>query len=108
EVRAARERLHLDLAIAELAVATRLLLVPPVSLGRGLDRLAIRNPRRLQDDVHAKTSLQLRDSDLDVHLTLPREQKFLGLRIAAVADRRVLFLQPMHRGADLVFVAAAL
>ena len=35
EVRAARERLHADPAVAELAVAAGLLLVAPVGLGRG-------------------------------------------------------------------------
>ena len=55
-----------------------------------------------------KRPLQLRDRDLDVQLSLAGEQQLLGLRIAAVADRRVLFLEPVHRRADLVLVAAAL
>ena len=38
----------------------------------------------------------------------PDEQQLLGLRIAAVVDRRVFLLEPVHRGADLVLVAAAL
>ena len=41
EVGAARQRLDLDLAVAELAVAAGLLLVPAVRLGRRRDRLAI-------------------------------------------------------------------
>ena len=32
----------------------------------------------------------------------------MGLRVAGVVDRRVLFLEPVHRAADLVLVAAAL
>ena len=108
EVGAARQRLDLDLAVAELPVAAGLLLVPAVRLGRGLDRLAVRNARRLQVDVDAESPLQLRDRHFDVQLPLAREQQLLRLRIAAVADRRILFLEAVHRRADLVFVAAAL
>ena len=80
---AARQRLDLDLAVAELAVSAGLLLVPAVRLGRRLDRLAVRNARRLEVDVDAEPPLQLRDRHLDVQLSLAREQQFLGLRIAA-------------------------
>ena len=66
------------------------------------------NARRLQVHVDAEPPLQLRDRDLDVQLALAGEQQLLGLRIAAVADRRILFLEAVHRGADLVLVAAAL
>ena len=102
------QRLDLDLAVAELAVAAGLLLVAAVRLGRRLDRLAVRNPRRLQVHVDAEAPFQLRDRDLDVQLSLAGEQQLLGLRIAAVADRRILFLEPVHRRADLVLVAAGL
>ncbi len=77
EVGAARERLHLDLAVAELAVAAGLFLVAAVRLGGGLDRLPIRNARRLQVDVHAEAALQLRHRHFDVQLALAREQELL-------------------------------
>ena len=108
EVGAARQRLDLDLAVAELAVAAGLLLVAAVRFRGRLDRLAIRDARRLQVDVDAEPALQLGDRHLDVQLALAGEQQLLGLRIAAVADRRILFLEPVHRRADLVLVAAAL
>ena len=76
--------------------------------GRGLDRFAIRNARRLQVDVDAEPPLELGDRHFDVQLSLSREQQLFGLRIAAVADRRVFFLEAVHRSADLVFVAAGL
>ena len=56
----------------------------------------------------AEAALQLRDGHLDVQLSLAGEQQLVRLRIARVADRRVLFLEAMHRRADLVLVAAAL
>ena len=74
----------------------------------GLDRLAVGDARRLQVDVDSEPPFQLGDRHFDVQLPLSGEQQLLGLRIAAVADRRVFFLQPVHRRADLVFVAAAL
>jgi len=43
-----------------------------------------------------------------LQLSLTGQQQFLGLRIAAVVDRRILFLDAVHRGADLVLVAACL
>ena len=108
EVGAARHRFDANLAVAELPVSAGLLLVPAVRLGRRLDRLAVRNPRRLEVHVHAEATLQFRDRDLDVQLALPREQQLLRLRIAAVPDRRVLLLEPVHRGADLVLVTTGL
>ena len=108
EVAAARQRLDLDLAVAELAVAARLLLVPAVRLGGRGDRLAVRNPRRLQVHLDAEAPLQLRDGHFDVQLSLSGEQQFVGLRVARVADTRVFLAQPLHGGADLVLVAAAL
>ena len=47
EVAAARQRLELDLAVAELAVAAGLLLVAAVRLGRRRDRLAVGDARQL-------------------------------------------------------------
>ena len=108
ELAAARQRLHADLAVAELAVAAGLLLVPAVRLDARGDRLAIRDARRLEQHFDAEAPLQLRDRDLDVHLALAGEQQLVRLRIALVVDRRIFFLEAMHRGADLVFVAAAL
>src|SRR5438046_2242281 len=70
ELRAARQRLDLDLAVAELAVASGLLLVPAVRFGGGPDRLAVRDARRLQVHVDAEPALQLRHRDLDVQLAL--------------------------------------
>ena len=108
EVAAARQRLELHLAVAELAVAARLLLVAAVRLDRRVDRLAVRDPRQLQRHLDAEAALQLRDRDLDVRLPLAGEQQLLGLRVAGVADGRVFFLQPVQRRADLLLVAAAL
>ena len=82
EVAAARQRLELDLAVAELAVPAGLLLVPAVRFGRRGDRLAVGDARQLEVDLDAEAALQLGDRDLDVRLALAGEQQLLGLRVA--------------------------
>src|SRR6185436_3124796 len=108
ELAAARQRLELHLAVAELSMAAGLLLVAAVSLGRSGDGFPVRNPRQLEVHFDAEAALQLCDGDLDVRLTLAGNEQFLGLRIARVVDRRVFFLQPVKRSADLLLVAPAL
>ncbi len=71
EVAATGQRFELDLAVAELAVAAGLLLVPAVRFGRGRDRLAIGNARQLQVHLDAEPALQFRHCHLDVRLALP-------------------------------------
>src|SRR5438874_529360 len=70
KVGATRQRLHLDLAVAELPVTSRLFLVTPMRFGHRLDRLAVRDARRFEVDVDAESPLQLRDGHLDVQLAL--------------------------------------
>ena len=91
ELLAARERLHPDPAVAELAVSAGLLLVPSLDVRLAANRLAIRNLRGVQLDVHVVALLQPADDDLDVLLARAREQELLGLRIAIEAQLRVLF-----------------
>ncbi len=43
-----------------------------------------------------------------MQLSLAGEQQLVGLRVAGVVDRGILLVQPVHRAADLVLVAAAL
>ena len=74
----------------------------------GGDRLAVGDARQLQVHLDAEPPPQLRDRHLDVRLALAGEQQLLRLRVAVVADARILFLQPVQRRADLVLVAAAL
>ena len=102
------ERLHPDLAVAELPVAAGLLLVAAVALGRGLDRLPVRDLRLLEVDLDLVALAQAGDDDLDVELAHAREQHLVGLRVARDAQHRVLLQQPLQRGRDLVVVAARL
>ena len=108
KVLSARQRRHLDLAVPELAMSAGLLLVTSVRLGSRLDGLAIRDSRQLEIHLDPEAALELGDGDLDVQLSLSGEQQLRGLGVAGVADGRVLFLQPLEGGADLLLVSAAL
>ncbi len=63
------ERLQHDLAVAELAPATGLLLVAALRVGLTPDRLEVRNTRLVQLDVDAEAPLEPVDRDLDLDLT---------------------------------------
>ncbi len=108
ELAAARQWLHANLAVAKLAMAAGLFLVAPVGLDLGGDGLAVRDAGRLQQHVDAEAAFQLGHGHFDMQLPLSGQQQFMRLRVALVTDGAVLFLEAVHRGADLVFVAAAL
>ncbi len=54
EAAAGRQRLDLDVAVAELPAPAGLLLVAAVRLGPGADRLLVGHARRLQVDLDAE------------------------------------------------------
>ena len=108
ELPAARQRLHANPAIAELAVAAGLLLVAALHVGPAANGFAIRNFRRVQLDVHAVALLQTADDHFDVLLAAAGQQKFLGLRIAIEAQRLIFFENPLDGVAQAIFILAAL
>ena len=108
ELSAARQRLHADPAVAELAVAAGLLLVAALHVGLAANGLAIGNFRRVQLDIHAVALLQAADDHFDVLLAAAGEQKFLGLRIAIEAQRLIFFEDALDGVAQAVFILAAL
>src|SRR4051812_19212090 len=59
ELAASRKRLEFDLAVAELAVAAGLLLVPAVRLGGGGKRLPVGEARQPWGCLHAQTAASL-------------------------------------------------
>jgi len=67
----------------KLAVAAGLFLWRPCASVDALIVSRYGNARRFQVDADAEAALQLRHGDLDVKLTLARQQLLLGLRIAA-------------------------
>src|SRR5438105_3727612 len=81
KIAAARQRLHLDLAITVLAVASGLLFMAALHVGSAPDSLAIRDFRRLQNHFGVVPLLQFSDHYLDVLLAGAGDQKFLGLRV---------------------------
>ena len=104
----ARQRFHLDLAVAVLAVAAGLLFVASLNVGLAAYGFAIRHLRRLQHHLGVVTLLHLRDHDFNVLLSGARDQKFLGLWVAEEAQHSVFLHQLVEADAEFVFVSAAL
>src|SRR5262249_1670982 len=105
---AVRQRLDLDVTVAELAAAAGLLLVAAVCLGLAPDRLAVREARRLEVDLHAVALLHALDDHLDVDLRQAGDDLLPGLVVAVEVDRRVFLLEAAQRLADLLLVALGL
>ena len=101
---ASRQRLQADAAKAELPVPAGLLLVFAFGVGLAADGLAVGNLGRLQSQLHVVAFAKLGHHDFDVLLARAGKQEFLGLRIAAEAQREVLFQYFVDGRADAVFV----
>src|SRR5690606_22802229 len=104
---AARERLEADVAVAELAVTARLLLVAALALRRLPDRLTIRNARLFGDHLDVVLALEALHLDFEVQLTEPANDGLAQLRVVAAVEGGILLVQLVEGAADLVLVAAA-
>ena len=82
EAGAARQRLHANFAVAELAVAAGLLFVAAVGLGLGADGFAIGNLGRLERDLGVVALFEAADDGLDVRLAGAGDEELVGLRVA--------------------------
>src|SRR5690606_12998114 len=102
--RAALRRLDPDPAIAELALAAGLLLVPSLALGLTEQRLAIRHARRTQRRLRAVLPLQPRERDLEMPLPHPLDDHLVRLGLEGHLDRRILVVQAMQAGLELLLV----
>ena len=105
---AALDRLHLDAAHAELAVAARLFFVLAFGVSLAANRFAVGNLGRLQREIDIVALLKLGNDDLDVLLAGAGKQEFFRLRVARKTQRAVFFENFVNGHADLVFVRAAL
>ena len=102
------QRLHLDPAIAELAVTAGLLLVAALDVGPAANGFAVGNLRRFQGDIHAVALLQAADHDFDMLLAAAGQQELAGLRVAVEAQGLVFFQDAVDGVAHAVFVVARL
>ena len=91
---AGRQRLDLDVADRELAVAAGLLDVPAVALGRAGERLAQRHPQRHRVDGDAVAVAQPVEQHVDVRLAHAPQHQLVGLGVVLEPQRRVLGDQP--------------
>ena len=108
ELGAARQRLHLDPAIAELPVTAGLLLVAALDVGLAANGLAVGDLGSLQRHLHAVALLHAADHNLDVLLAGAGQQELARLRVAVEAQRLVFFQNAVHGVAHAVLVVARL
>ncbi len=108
EAAAARQGLHADFAVAELAVTAGLLFVAAVRFGLAADGFEVGNLGRLERDFSVVALFEAADDGLDVRLACAGDEKFVGLRIAEEADEQVLFHELVDGGSELVLVGAGL
>ena len=101
-------RLELNPAVAELAVAAGLLLVPALDPHFFLDGLAVGDFGDVELDLDVELALEAFDGGFDVDLPDAVQDDLLGFREAVDAQGRVFFQQPRQRGKDLVLIALAL
>src|SRR5256885_16268622 len=108
KVAAAWPRVHLDFAVAVLAMAASLLLVAALHISVATNGLAIWHLRRFQIYFRVVTLLQLGDGDLDVLLARAGDEEFLGLLVAKEAQHRIFFHEFVNAVGELVFIGTRL
>src|SRR6185312_12759180 len=86
---AARQRLDVNVHIAELTVTAGLPFVAAMLTNRFLDRLLIRDLRRVGDDLETVFARELFDRDLQVDFTLPGQRHLLQAGILMKVQRWV-------------------
>src|SRR5271170_6844609 len=97
-----------DSTNTELAMSAGLFLVLSFGVGLAANRFAVGYLGRLERQVDVVTLLQLGNDDLNVLLSVAREEKFLGLWLAGEAQRWVLLHDLVNGHPDLVFIGAGL
>jgi hypothetical protein len=88
EAAAARQRLHANFAVAKLAVAAGLLLVPALRLGLAADGFAIRHLGRLERDFGVVALLEPAHDGFNMRLARAGNEELVGHGIAEEAISR--------------------
>ena len=108
EALSALERLDPQVGDAELAVTAGLLLVLALRLGGLGDRLPVGDLHGLGLDRDAELAAELLADDLEVGVAHAGQHGLVRLVVAADRERRVLLLQAVDRGHELVLVTLGL
>ncbi len=102
------QRLDLQPDIAELPVATRLLLVAAFRARLLANCLAVRHTAVLAGDLDAEAALHALGGDGNVRLAHPGDQRLRALRVARDVQRRIFLGHAGERHAHLVEVSLRL
>src|SRR5690606_8278685 len=100
----ARSRLDLELDVAELSAAARLLLEDLFALSRDGDRFAVRNLRLTDIRLDAELPLHAVDDDLEVKLAHSGDDRLSGFVVGRNLERGVFLSEAVERDAHLVLV----
>ena len=103
---AAREGFDADLAVAELAVASALLLVAAVACRGGANGLAVGDLGGFERDFGVVAAAEFGDDGFDVELAGAGEEEVVGLGVAVEAELEIFFHELVEGGGELVFVGA--
>ena len=98
----------LDLDLAELAGAARLLLVGVGQLDRLREILAIGDLRRADIGLDLELALHAVDEDLEVELAHPLDDRLARFMVGRNAERGILARQAIERDAHLLLVGLGL
>src|ERR1700694_2820653 len=96
--------LHVDLGMAELALATSLADEPADAMSRALDGLLVGDLRLALVRVNAKLAEQAVDDDLEVQLAHALDDRLARLIVGVHPEGRVLFRKSLQRHAELFLV----
>ena len=106
EAGAARQRLHFDDHVAELAVTARLLLVAALLGHRFADRFAVADARRVALHLDPEAALQPCEHRVEM-LVIDPPQADLVIGLVMLDDqRRILLAEPLQRARQLDVVLA--
>ena len=108
EALAARQRLHLDDAIAELAVAAGLLLVTAAHFRVLAQAFLVRRRWRRGGDFDTEAALQPIEHDAQMRLALALQQDFVRRLIVHDVEAGVFFDQLLQRAGETHVVLAVL
>src|SRR5581483_7397752 len=95
-------RAHVDLGVAELALATGLADEPADAVGGPADRLLVGDLGLALVRVHFELTHEAVDDDLEVQFAHAGDDRLPGLVVGVDLERRVLLREPLQADAELV------
>src|SRR5581483_9522706 len=97
-------RIHVDLRVAVLTAAARLLGVFHFAVGRTRERLLVRDLRLADRRLDVELALQAVDDDVEVQLAHAGDDDLAGLQVGLHVERRILRAQLLQPDDELLLI----